>query len=247
MRRACARTGPALVAAVLGFVAVPAAPASLPVAEPSSPATRVNGRIFGADPVTGPFSCSGISLATPSGSIVLTAGHCVYEDGRWARNLSFVPAYDHGRRPFGTFQATAAYATPQWTGSENSDYDVGALKVARRPTGTLARTVGARPWRSGVSRFASQQVFGYPDGALAGEALRTCRDAGLGADPHTNGEIGPPPLAVRCDMAGGSSGGAWLSGGYVDGVTSYGYRRQHNRLYSPYFGPAVAAFLSSLP
>ncbi len=48
-------------------------------------------------------------------------------------------------------------------------------------------------------------------------------------------------------MAGGSSGGAWLSGGRVDGVTSYGYRRQPGRLYSPYFGPRMAAFLGGLP
>ncbi len=102
----------ALVIAVVFVLAVPAAAsASLPVGEPSSAEARVNGRVFGADPVNGPFSCSGISLATPSGSIVLTAGHCVYEAGRWARDLSFVPGYDHGRRPFGTFRAVAAYAT----------------------------------------------------------------------------------------------------------------------------------------
>ncbi len=49
-------------------------------------------------------------------------------------------------------------------------------------------------------------------------------------------------------MAGGSSGGAWIvDGHYVDGVTSYGYRRQHGRLYSPYFGAAVGSFLRGLP
>jgi hypothetical protein len=51
-----------------------------------------------------------------------------------------------------------------------------------------------------------------------------------------------------CDMAGGSSGGAWIANGqYIDGVTSYGYTRNFNRLYSPYFGAAVGGFLSRLP
>ena len=48
-------------------------------------------------------------------------------------------------------------------------------------------------------------------------------------------------------MAGGSSGGAWLLGGAIDGVTSYGYPAQPERLYSPYFGAAVARFLRGLP
>jgi hypothetical protein len=50
-------------------------------------------------------------------------------------------------------------------------------------------------------------------------------------------------------MAGGSSGGAWLvdGGTLIDGVTSYGYTANHNRLYSPYFGPAIGHFLSQLP
>jgi hypothetical protein len=51
-----------------------------------------------------------------------------------------------------------------------------------------------------------------------------------------------------CDMAAGASGGAWiLAHEYVNGVTSYGYANRPGRLYSPYFGPAVASFLRALP
>jgi len=220
---------------------------SLRVLEPTSPENRVNGRIFGVDPVEGPYSCSGTSLATPSGSVVLTAGHCVYEVGRWGRDLVFVPAYDHGRRPFGTFVATAVFATPQWQALENSDFDIAALRVRANATGTLARTVGARGWTTGRSRYGALQIFGYPAAALGGEELRSCVGRGLGGDRRSDAETGPPTMPAACNMAGGASGGAWLSDGLIDGVTSYGYPSQPDRLYSPYFGPGIGNFLAQLP
>ena len=68
------------------------------------------------------------------------------------------------------------------------------------------------------------QIFGYPAAALAGEELRSCLAKGLGSDILTYRFAGPPTVPSACDMAGGSSGGAWIVGGeYIDGVTSYGY------------------------
>jgi hypothetical protein len=60
--------------------------------------------------------------------------------------------------------------------------------------------------------------------------------------------VGPPTVPGSCDMAGGSSGGAWIVGGaYIDGVTSYGYTGYGNKVYSPYFGSEIGTFLSKLP
>lgn len=221
---------------------------SLRVAEASATENRTNGKIFGIDPRDGSYTCSGTALDTPSGSIVLTAGHCVLEDGAWAYDLIFVPAYDHGERPFGAFDVSAVYAMPQWRESENPDFDVAALKVKPNALGTLGDVVGGRKWTTGKSRFSAFQIFGYPAGALEGEALRSCDTRGLGSDALTNPFTGPPTIPGSCDMAGGSSGGAWIvDGRYVDGVTSYGYTHHLGRLYSPYFGPAVGRFLHGLP
>jgi len=220
---------------------------SLRVADITGVESRTNGKIFGTDPVTGPYTCSGTALDTPSRSIVLTAGHCVVEGGTWGRNLTFVPAYDHGTRPFGTFAVSASYVMPQWREINNPDYDVAAIRVRSNQAGRLGDVVGGRRWAIGRSRFAKLTIFGYPAGALEGEALRSCQTHGLGSDTLTNGFGGPPTVPSACDMAGGASGGAWLVGGYVAGVTSYGYTRQQGRLYSPYFGPAVGHFLASLP
>jgi V8-like Glu-specific endopeptidase len=225
-----------------------AAASSLHIADSSSVETRTNGRIFGFYPGHGRYSCSGTALDTPGRSIVLTAGHCLRVDRIWARNVVFVPAYDHKARPFGTFVARDLRVMPQWRKFENPDFDVGAIEVAPNQQGALADVVGGRPWVTGRSRFSSFQIFGYPAGALRGEELRSCTTNGLGSDFRANRLPGPPTLPGRCDMAGGASGGAWiLDGQYVAGVTSYGYRSRFGRVYSPYFGPGVGNFLSGLP
>jgi V8-like Glu-specific endopeptidase len=221
---------------------------SIGIADASALEDRTNGRVFGFDPQQGPYSCSGTSLNTPSGSIVLTAGHCVVEDRSWGRDLVFIPAFDHGRRPFGTFAAEAVFTTPEWRQSENTDFDVAALLVQPNRFGTLSSVVGSRGYETGKSRYSAFQIFGYPAGALGGEELRSCLTHGLGIDPLTKMLQGPPTVPGRCNMAAGSSGGAWIAEGqYIDGVTSYGYEHNFTRLYSPYFGAAIGSFLSRLP
>jgi hypothetical protein len=217
--------------------------------DPASDATlRTNGKILGIDPQEGAYSCSGTALNTPSKSIVLTAGHCAIEHGSAGRRIVFVPAYDHGTRPFGTFVVSSAYVIRQWRHGENPDFDVAALKVEPNSLGALTDVVGARGFEVSKSREAALQIFGYPAAALHGEELRSCRARGLGSDPLTFSFAGPPTLPTSCDMAAGASGGAWVVGGqFIDGVTSYSYIGRPTRLYSPYFGREIGAFLRQLP
>jgi hypothetical protein len=225
-----------------------AAASSIRVGDFSGAGTRTNGRILGFDPREGDYSCSGTALATPSHAIVLTAGHCVQEHGSVGRELTFIPAYDHGERPFGGFEVEVAYMMPQWHRVENPDFDVAALRVAPNQLGPLTDVVGARGYVTGRSRHVNFQIFGYPAAALEGEELRSCLAKGLGSDILTFPFDGPPTVPGACDMAGGSSGGAWIVGGeFIDGVTSYGYSGFGNKVYSPYFGPEIGNFLSKLP
>jgi V8-like Glu-specific endopeptidase len=221
---------------------------SIRVGEFSGVGVRTNGRILGFDPLDGEYSCSGTALSTPSRSIVLTAGHCVLERGLVGRQLLFIPAYDHGSRPFGIFEAEAAYLMPQWRRSENPDFDLAALRVAPNQLGALTDVVGGRGYVTGRSRHINFQIFGYPAASLDGEEMRSCIARGLGSDVLTFHYAGPPTVPSSCDMASGSSGGGWIVGGqYVNGVTSYGYAGAGNKVYSPYFGPAIGGFLSRLP
>jgi V8-like Glu-specific endopeptidase len=221
---------------------------SLRVTNSADIGTRTNGKIFGIDPRQGAYSCSGTALNTPSRSIVLTAGHCVIENGSAGQRISFVPAYDHGVRPFGAFEVESVYVMPEWRHGENPDFDVAALKVKPNEFGALTDVVGARGYATSRSRSSAFQIFGYPAAALRGEELRSCRAHGLGSDALTFPFGGPPTLPTSCDMAAGASGGGWVvDGEYVAGVTSYSYVGRPTRLFSPYFGAAVAGFLHSLP
>jgi V8-like Glu-specific endopeptidase len=221
---------------------------SIRVGDFTGAGARTNGRLLGFDPREGDYSCSGTALATPSRSIVLTAGHCVQERGSVGRELTFIPAYDHGVRPFGTFEVEVAYMMPQWHRHENPDFDLAALRVAPNHLGALTDVVGGRGYVTRRSRHLNFQIFGYPAAALAGEELRSCMAKGLGSDILTFHFVGPPTVPSSCDMAGGASGGAWIVGGeYVNGVTSYGYTGAGNRVYSPYFGPVIGNFLYKLP
>lgn len=221
---------------------------SVRVFDSSADGTRTNGKILGIDPASGTFSCSGTALNTPSRSIVLTAGHCVVENGNVSRPLAFVPAYDHGDRPFGTFAVESVYVMPQWRHGENPDFDLAALRVKPNKLGALTDVVGARGYVTSKSRLAAFQIFGYPAAHAGGEELRGCRAHGLGADPLTIRFAGPPTMPASCDMAAGSSGGAWIfDGELVGGVTSYSYQGRPTQLFSPYFGPEVGNFLRQLP
>ena len=134
----------------------------------------------------------------------------------------------------------------QWRLTGSTAYDLGALIVAPNPRGRLTDVVGARDWVIGRSRLSRFQIFGYPAASLLGQELRSCPGVGLGSDPHS--DPGPPAIPSRCDMAAGASGGGWLlDGRYLNGITSYSYQGNPRRLFSPYFGVAAAAFLSSLP
>lgn len=221
---------------------------SSPVVDVSEAGIRTNGKIIGIDPRDGPYSCSGTAIDTPSRSIVLTAGHCVIERGSEGRRIAFVPAYEHGKRPFGTFEVSAVYVMPEWRRGENPDFDVAALRVRPSRLGRLVDVVGGRGVATGRSRLAAFQIFGYPAARAGGEELRSCRAHGLGSDPLTYGFAGPPTMPASCNLAAGASGGAWLfDGQYVSGVTSYGYAGRPTQLFSPYFGPVVGAFLRALP
>jgi V8-like Glu-specific endopeptidase len=221
---------------------------SVRVLNASESGTRTNGKILGVDPVSGAYSCSGTALNTPSRSIVLTAGHCVIERGSEGRQIAFVPAYDHGSSPFGKFYARSVYVMPQWRHGENPDFDVAALRVKPNRLGALADVVGGRGFAASRSRRSAFQIFGYPAAWAGGEELRSCRAHGLGLDRLTDRFEGLPTVPASCNMAAGSSGGAWLlEGQYVDGVTSYSYQGRPTQLFSPYFGPQIASFLRQLP
>ncbi len=212
---------------------------SRPEVEPFSAHGKLLVRFAGAQ-----AGCSGTVINTPNESTVITAAHCVREGlgvfGRWATRVAFVPAYDRGRRPFGTFLAAKMWVPAQYWQFENPNYDVAVIRLRANAYGRVAKVVGARGWSTGVSRYHRYKVFGYPAGALAGEVPRRCISRVHGVREVARYLPGPVPSRIVCDMARGSSGGGWIyGGGYLNSVIGYANIGRPGILYGPYFGAEV--------
>ena len=91
-------------------------------------------------------------------------------------------------------------------------------------------------------------LYGYPADPTQpydGEDLIGCHSRIVGRDTGT-----PRPLsAAPCDMGHGASGGGWITGGYLNSVTSYIYCQSSPELcgyiFGPYFSKAALRLYTS--
>ncbi len=209
-----------------------------------TPPASTNGRVFftdgGAD-----YACSGTAVTSNNQSVVWTAGHCVNQGaGDFYTNWTFVPGYRDGDAPFGTWPAAILRTTTGWGSSGDLSYDLGAATVSTGPGGaTLTATVGSRALAFYGSPEQDYEAFGYPAGRkFDGMRLWTCASALYTRDTSAS----PATLGIRCNMTGGSSGGAWAGAdGSVYSVTSYGYPSLKDVLFGPYQGAAADALLTA--
>jgi hypothetical protein len=215
-----------------------------PVDEPSVPPNSFNGRLFVKQGRQRGF-CSATAIDTPSRRLILTAGHCVNSGPRgrlggsiWSRYLEFVPAYSAGVAPFGVFvtRRKDVFAPRQWVKTANPNFDMGALVASPNAEGAnVADAVGGGAALAiDRSRHESFRTFGYPGKS---RWLQGCESPYVGDDSLTYRIPGPPTMAIRCHWAPGASGGGWLidEGTAINGLTSYGKRRDHRHTFGPYF------------
>jgi V8-like Glu-specific endopeptidase len=210
---------------------------SFELADTTSYPNRVHGKVFFSRPGRGNFVCSGTVVESNNDSTVITAGHCVNDNGVWSTNFLFVPGYRNGQTPYGTWAASDLLATQQWVQSENLRYDVGAAVIAHDANNQeLEDVVGAR----GIAfNQPAQQLYlshGYPAASpFDGSKLWACESQFGWLDTGLPG-TGPPTMAIGCDMTGGSSGGGWVIDGHnVVSLNSYRYLSQTEVMFGPYF------------
>ncbi|MDX3642127.1 peptidase [Streptomyces sp. MB09-02B] len=183
-------------------------------------------------------SCSGNAVTSANKSTVITAGHCVKLEGSWHTNWVFVPGYHDGQAPYGRWSATKTLSTPQWTASEDINYDIGAAVVAPLDGKLLTDVVGGQGLAFNTGYNKAMYAFGFPAASpYDGEKFIYCsgttnRDFLLSNDHGMN-----------CNMTGGSSGGPWFTQfnestgtGLLSSVNSFKYNFLPNRMYGPYFG-----------
>ncbi|MEU4580039.1 serine protease [Nonomuraea sp. ATR24] len=183
-------------------------------------------------------SCSGSAVTSANKSVVLTAGHCVKMGGAFHTNWVFVPGYDAGQRPFGTWPATRLLTTQEWNATEDINFDVAAAVVAPLEGRSLTDVVGGQGVAFNQPRRRQMYAFGYPAAApYDGSALVYC--SGRAFDDFLLSQ----DLGLTCDMTGGASGGPWMLNfneatglGTQNSVNSFKYSFAPNWMFGPYFG-----------
>ena len=206
------------------------------------------------------YVCSGATVddGNRSGySMVLTAGHCAYDEttGAFATNWMFIPEYDSSptktctSTEHGCFTATALvvhqnYATAAGFDSQAIKHDWAFAVVG---TGSQGGQLDALVPDFGIDFDAlseSRYSFGYPaSGKYAGSDLVYCA-GGVTTDSSLD------TWGLRCDMTPGSSGGPWMKdfdtstrSGTLNSLNSYKYDggRLRNYMFGPKFGPKTQA------
>ena len=182
-------------------------------------------------------SCSGSAVTSANRSTVMTAGHCVKLSGAFHTDWAFVPAYNNGNAPFGTWTGRQLFATPQWVASENINYDIGAAVVNPLNGALLTDVVGGQGIAFNQARGQRMYAFGYPAAApYDGTILIYCSGTVFNAF-LSNG------IGMTCNMTGGASGGPWFLNfgeatgtGLLNSVNSYKINFIPTWMFGPYFG-----------
>ena len=135
------------------------------------------------------YVCSGsvVNDSSSSTSLVLTAGHCVYDENGtgWATNWMFVPNYEDGgsivtngdgshsftcdTTPYGCWTASALVTTSAWADGAgslagfNNDYAFAVVGDGGKAGQTqLDSVTGSNPIAFNQSHPAQVYAFGYP-------------------------------------------------------------------------------------
>lgn len=218
------------------------------VTDPAAENVRMHGKVFFSvtgGTLPGDYVCSGTAVSSNNGSIVWTAGHCVYDTfgGGYATNWLFVPAYSADSTPFGEWPAEELSSPSEWRSDADSSYDFSAARVAKNGSGqTLTEVVGGRGIGFNQGRDHQYSSYGYPAQPPPVEFASGARefrcDSPLGGTDNPPGS-GPNTNWIGCDMTGGSSGGGWIANGTLLSVNSYNYCDPtgtlcEERLYGPY-------------
>jgi len=87
------------------------------------------------DIVGSSHSCTAGVIDSPSGNVIVTAAHCVVGSGA---GMVFVPGYDDGGAPYGSWTVTKAYAATGWITGQDPEMDYVFLVVAPLSTNATA-------------------------------------------------------------------------------------------------------------
>lgn len=146
--------------------------------------------------------CTASVVHSPGGDLVATAAHCVHQGG-FRTNLVFVPGYQDGKAPYGTWVPSRIDVDPRWASDRDPDHDVAFLRLRSpgHPDRRLEDVTGAETIAFRPELPAPARLVGYPNDT---EQPLDCRNTARAA--------GPTQLRLDCaDVPDGTSGGPVLT------------------------------------
>jgi hypothetical protein len=197
---------------------------------------RAAGKLYFHDPRTGGFGYC--SASTDSPRIILTAGHCVAHGSTIASQRYFydqflyIPAYNNGAAPYGTWGWAFAATTTDWfnNGAVPNAHDFGMIEAVDHGASMIGPIVGWLGWETGQLSSNHFSSLGYPSNLDSGLLMQR-------NDAQTSAFGGKNTWTQGTSFGPGSSGGPWVQdlgvqpaggppepfgGNIVVGVTSYG-------------------------
>jgi V8-like Glu-specific endopeptidase len=204
------------------------------------------GKVVFRDPADGKnHFCSGSAINTPKQRMVLTAGHCIHDTGGggWMQNWIFMPGFQNGPSPAGTFTPFQFWAWSNFTQGGDEHYDYGVVITHVNGGGKLVHQVGGNglivnPGRPFVT------FIGYSGDAISNKVVQEFCTGQL-----SRRSVFISDQSLPCTLFQGSSGAPWLFNvhngfGFVVSNTAYGLTPvSANPLFGPYYDSDTAALV----
>src|SRR4051794_2629506 len=94
---------------------------------------------------SGSHYCTASVVSTTKKSLIVTAGHCLYGTGGWAKNIVFVPRYSQskGSRPYGAWTIKYMYVPSRWKTHRDPGLEFGFAVAGTQNGKRVADVVGA--------------------------------------------------------------------------------------------------------
>jgi hypothetical protein len=191
--------------------------------------------------------CSGTAVVSSNDSVVDTAGHCLYWNGGWMRNVLFCPLYDSGKSPYGCWAARDLEVPSDWISRKPNElhHDYGMAIVSANDEGKLTDVVGGAGWAYNQSVNQPYYAYGYPAAhPFDGQTRQMCQSSSGKLWNFAGGTV----VSIPCNMTGGSSGGPWFikSGNnwYLSGHNDFTSTIQPGHMFSPYYDDTWYALYS---
>ncbi|MEM8801928.1 MAG: trypsin-like serine protease [Pseudomonadota bacterium] len=171
-----------------------------------------------------PYVCS--AQLVGAFDVIVTAGHCLYDDGARSTDIVFCPLYPE--MVGGCNKGELAFTHSKWRNDRFFVWDYGVVKLEFPVLlGMSALGYVAQP------NFRNIQVdaFGYPaEGRFDGEILMQV--TGSTRILPTQSRY----VQLRSDMNGGASGGGWINNNRIIALNSYTRSDRPGVMHSPYLG-----------